>query len=295
MSTSTRSIGARQPTFTETVLHPFVERRTYLALAYALLGLPLGIFYFVFVVTGLSLGLGLLVTLLGVPVLALTLAGCRGLAQLERSLTASLLDAAMPRVDTGREQGSIWQKLGFLVRSGSTWRELAYLLLRFPAGIASFSIAVTAVSGGVYYGLVHPFLVGFGLHTELPGGREIDTVPEALLLVPPGLILLLLAPAILNVLGRLERSLAVFFLARIPRSDFRRAIARSLDRGDADAFSLMTDLEIYFGPGPYLSAARLEASLLALVDLGLVAKTRSDSRDIYSLTDKGREAYAASS
>ena len=46
------SAESRPPTFVETVLRPFVERRTYLALIYALLGLPLGIFYLVFVLTG---------------------------------------------------------------------------------------------------------------------------------------------------------------------------------------------------------------------------------------------------
>ncbi len=272
------------------LFRPFVERRTYLALAYSLLGLPLGIFYFVFLVTGISLGLGLLVTLAGIPVLLFVLAASRALAQLERSLSSSLLDASMPRVEAERGDGSIWQRLGGLVRSAATWRELGYLLLRFPAGIASFSVSVAVVSGGVYYGLVHPFLVGFGLHTELWDGREIDTVGEALLLVPPGLLLLVLAPSILQLLGRLERSLASAFLARVPRTAFRRAIARSLARGDADAFSLMTDLQLYFGPGPYLSAARLEADLLALRDLDLISATRSGSRDVFSLTGKGRQA-----
>src|SRR5664279_2690227 len=105
------------PTFFETVLHPYVERRTYLAFLYALLGLPLGVFYLVFVVTGLSLGLGLLVTLAGIPVLVLTLGGCRVLAQLERTLAGELLEASMPRVESGRERGSLWRRLVSQLRS----------------------------------------------------------------------------------------------------------------------------------------------------------------------------------
>jgi len=40
---------------------------TYLNIIYLLLAFPLGTAYFVFLVTGLSLGLGLSITLLGIP------------------------------------------------------------------------------------------------------------------------------------------------------------------------------------------------------------------------------------
>lgn len=283
----------RPPTFAETVLHPFIERRTYFALLYALLGLPLGIFYFAFIVTGLSLGLGLLITLAGIPVLVLTLAGCRGLAQLERTLAASLLGASMPRVRPAREGGSLWRRLIRELRSGATWRELSYLLIRFVTGIASFSIAVSVLAGGLYYGLVQPFVVArypsAGIQFD---SWSVDSVSRALLFVLPGLVLLLLAPTIINAQARLERSLASAFLGRIPRATFRRAIARSLVRGETDAFGLMTDLELYFGPGPYLTPTRVEANLLVLEDLGLVSLRRTDSRDHYSLAAKGQKALA---
>ncbi len=284
-------VETRSPSFAHTVLHPFVERRTYLALLYSLLGLPLGIFYFTFIVTGLSLGLGLLITLAGIPVLLLTLTACSGLAQLERTLTVSLLDAPMPRVDGWREEGSLWRRLVSQLRSAQTWRELAYLLIRFATGIASFSIAVTAVAGGIYYGLVLPILVAF-VPSAGPdfGSWSVDTVGRALLLVPPGLVLLLLAPTIINAQARIERALATAFLGRIPRTAFRHAIARALTRGETDALGLLGDLELYFGHGPYVTPTRLEANLLALEDLGLVAVQRGDSRDRYRLTTKGEKA-----
>jgi len=281
------------PTFFETVLHPYVERRTYLALLYALLGLPLGVFYLVFVVTGLSLGLGLLITLAGIPVLVLTLAGCRALAQLERTLAVSLLDASMPRVESGREQGSLWRRLVSQLRSSMVWRETTFLLIRFATGVASFSIAVSAVTGGVYYGLVQPFVVAF-FPSAGPqfGSWSVNSVGRALLLVPPGLVLLLIAPAIINAQGRAERALASAFLARIPRAEFRRAIARPLARGETDAFGLMADLELYFGSGPHLTPVRLEANLLAMADLDLVVVERSGARDRYGLSAKGQQALA---
>ena len=279
----------RPPSFAQTVLEPFFARRTYLGLVYALAGLPLGTFYFCFIVTGLSLGLGLLVTLVGIPVLVLTLAGCRGLAQLERTLTASLLGSSMPRAQSERERGVLWHRLAGQLRSGATWRELAYLLIRFPTGIASFSIAVSVVSAPIYV-LVEPFLVAFGVPGTQFGGWRIHSVWQALLLVPPGIALLVIAPAIINGQARLERALATFFLVRIPRADFRRAVVRSLARGEANAFSLMSDLELYFGPGPDLTPVRLEATLLSLEDLGLIAASRDGSLDRYSLTPVGQKA-----
>lgn len=284
------NVETRPPSFARTVLHPFVERRTYLAFLYSLLGLPLGIFYFTLIVTGLSLGAGLLITLAGIPVLVLTLACCRGLAQLERTLAATLLDAPMPRVGGKAAEGSLWRRLVSQVRSADTWREVGYLLIRFPTGTASFSIAVTVVTGGIYYGLVYPFLVAFvpGASTNF-GSWEVNSFQRALILVPPGLVLLLLTPTILNTLGRVERGFATACLGRISRADFRHAIARALARGETDAQSLLGDLELYFGRGPYVTPTRLEANLLALEDLGLVAVARNGAAR-YRLTAEGQKA-----
>lgn len=56
---------------------PF-EARSWREFGYVLVGLPVGILLFTYAVTMVSLGAGLLVTFLGVPVLAAALAGCRG-------------------------------------------------------------------------------------------------------------------------------------------------------------------------------------------------------------------------
>jgi len=51
-----------------------VKPKTWRSVGYLLLAFPLGIFYFVFLVTGLSLGFGLFITLLGIPILVGVLA-----------------------------------------------------------------------------------------------------------------------------------------------------------------------------------------------------------------------------
>lgn len=59
---------------------------------YLLLSLPMGILFFTYVVTTVSLSAGLLVTFLGIPLLAGALLGCRGLGSVERARARALLD-----------------------------------------------------------------------------------------------------------------------------------------------------------------------------------------------------------
>jgi hypothetical protein len=109
------------------LLRPYGEQHTYQVLAYLLLGLPLGTLYFTILVTGFSLGLGLIITLLGIPVLVITLLIVRGLATFERGLASSLLDAPMPH----GAPSSDWA-------GGFFWAGLRDLVFRFPAPALSF-------------------------------------------------------------------------------------------------------------------------------------------------------------
>ena len=61
------------------------EPQSYINILYLFLSFPLGIAYFVFLVTGISLGFGLAIIWVGVPILVLVLAGSWALCQLERT------------------------------------------------------------------------------------------------------------------------------------------------------------------------------------------------------------------
>ena len=65
--------------------------QSYINILYLFLSLPLGIAYFVFLVTGISLGIGLLVIWVGVPILAFVFAASWVLCGLERTLANVLL------------------------------------------------------------------------------------------------------------------------------------------------------------------------------------------------------------
>src|SRR4051794_9198220 len=113
----------------------------------------MGILTFTLAVTGWSTGLGLLITLLGFPVLVLTALALRGLSHVERSRAALVVDE--PLVARYREPA----KPGFVARVKSmvtdaqNWRDLAWALLLLPVGIAGFTIAVTGIAtvGGLIF------------------------------------------------------------------------------------------------------------------------------------------------
>ena len=74
------------------------DTQSYINIFYLFLSFPLGIAYFVFLVTGISVGFGLIVIWVGVPILALVLAGSWVLSQLERVLAVHLLKEDIPPV-----------------------------------------------------------------------------------------------------------------------------------------------------------------------------------------------------
>ncbi|KFG00288.1 histidine kinase [Streptomyces scabiei] len=122
---------------------PF-EARSWREFGYVLLGLPVGILLFTYAVTMVSVGAGLLVTFLGVPVLAAGLAGCRAFGAMERARARVLLGVEVDRPEPLRPKGRgamAW--MGAVLRSGSSWRQLLYAVVQFPWSVFSFVVAVT--------------------------------------------------------------------------------------------------------------------------------------------------------
>ncbi|QBJ91809.1 sensor histidine kinase [Streptomyces seoulensis] len=121
-----------------------LEARTWRELGYVLTGLPVAVALFVWTVTMVSLGAGLLVTFVGVPVLALGLVGCRGFGTLERARAGALLKVKVAAPEPLRPGGPgplSW--LGAVLKSGSSWRHLVYALVHFPWAVFSFSLAIS--------------------------------------------------------------------------------------------------------------------------------------------------------
>ena len=129
-----------------------LARRLGLDVLYLLPGLPLGVLAFTVVVTGWSLALGLLITLIGLPVAMLTIYASRGLADLERQRAALVLGEPIPRPYRAPASGRFWDRLKALFADPASWKDLAHHLLSLPLGIAAFTVAVA--SWGTALGLL---------------------------------------------------------------------------------------------------------------------------------------------
>ena len=119
-----------------------ISGRTWRETAYLLVDLAVGVVGFTFVVTGLSLGVGLLITLIGLPVLGLTLLGCRGGAWLELR-RARLLGLHLPDPPPLARSGSLFRRLSRPLVDGVGWRAAAYFVLMLPVGIFTFTVTLT--------------------------------------------------------------------------------------------------------------------------------------------------------
>ena len=138
------------------------DPRTYGALFYMLLSLATGIFYFTWVATGASLSLGLIVLIIGIPLLILFVGSTRVLSLVEGRIVEAMLGERMPRRPLYANKGKPWtQRIVELFTDARTWSTMLYFLLMLPLGVVYFSIVVTGVA--LSLGLVAaPFLELFG-------------------------------------------------------------------------------------------------------------------------------------
>jgi hypothetical protein len=117
--------------------------------AYLVLGLPIGIASFTVAVTGVSLAAGLLITLLGIPVLLLTLVAARAFAAVERTRAAYVLGEPIAAAERTWKRDGAWETTKAIVTDPGAWRDLLLSALLMPIGIATFSIAVTVWSAAL--------------------------------------------------------------------------------------------------------------------------------------------------
>jgi hypothetical protein len=270
------------------LLDAYSDRRTYGSVGYLLLGLPLGIVGFVVVVSGFALGLGLLITLLGVPVLLATLLFVRAYASLERRLAWSMLEAPMPRITpTALPAGAnLWERLRWLIGSRRTWRETAFIVLRLPMGIVGFTVVVLII-GLMFGGFAQPITVALGIESQL-GDWVIDTIPESLAYLPISIVFLIVGPRIVLGYGSMSARIATAFLGQVDTPDLKAAVTSTLAQtGEAGALEIAHDLELRLGPGPFVTLTQVEAALIALESTGRVRATRAGSDTRYSLSEPG--------
>jgi hypothetical protein len=148
---ATMPSGGDRATRTSRVRHlvcVVARPHSYRNIGYLLLGLPLGTVWFTVLVGGLSVGGSLLVVaLLGIPMLLGMWYVVRAFANVERAVANVLLDRDIAFAPMGSaHRGNPWVRLRSMTRERDRRRELGYLMLRFPVGIATSTAAVTALT-----------------------------------------------------------------------------------------------------------------------------------------------------
>lgn len=230
---------------------PFTSR-TWAECLYGLVGLPLGVFGFALSVTSLSLGAGLLVTVIGVFALGFAVVLGRWLGALNRGLLNTLLHERIksPGRFRGRRKGFFGWAIGRLADPVG-WRGLAYELVRFPLSVATFVVTVTFWAYTLA-GLTYWFWWRFLPEQSGPDGRMhrgaalwntehsayfLDTLPRRLMLVGIGLVLLWLSPWIVRGFVSLDRLLGRALLG--PVSVSQRV--RDLEASRTDAVNVSNE------------------------------------------------------
>ncbi|GGW79939.1 histidine kinase [Streptomyces lucensis JCM 4490] len=217
---------------------PF-ERRSWREFGYVLLSLPVSIVLFTWAVTMVALGAGLLVTFLGVPVLAAALAGCRGFGVLERARARGLLRLDVPDPEPLRTRGPgamAW--MGAVLKSGASWRHLAYAVVQFPWAVFSFSVALSFWTVGwtlLSYPLwfwVFPAYAGTGgvqLYGDQHHSVYLDNPFEITVTALVGLLFTLVTPWLVRALTTVDGLLVRGLLGPSPLS--ARVVELESDRG----------------------------------------------------------------
>jgi signal transduction histidine kinase len=183
-----------------TVLTEPFRLRTWREAAWALLALWIGVFWFCVLVTLLATGIGLAITIVGLPILALTLVVAAWGARLERVLARNLLrvhvDEPPVEPDEGKES---WRRVLQLLTSERRWRSVLYLLLLLPVGLLEFVVAVTVWGNALFFLSLPVWWWAVPDADFLWDGNRLDTPWEWALVVVGGVAALLAAPWLVRV------------------------------------------------------------------------------------------------
>ena len=118
---------------------------------YVLLGFPLGLVTVVLFLVGFSLGVGLLVTVLGFPILVATLFQARGFATVERARIGPVLRTRLPHPYYKKPDpdDGFWRKMLVPLSDGQSWLDLLHGILRFIPSTIAFAFVVTWWAGAL--------------------------------------------------------------------------------------------------------------------------------------------------
>lgn len=221
---------------------------TWFAIIHLMLNMPLGIAYFAVLAAVVSVGLGLLITLVGIPILIGAGGLVRTLGNFERARSNAFLGTSLREPYRPADAAAGWlERLSAVVKDPATGRDFLFLMLRLPVGIFTFTtmVAVWSVSAAL---LASPVTYGLGFFRVQFGGWVFDGPGVMVVTTLGGVVMALLAFGVTRGLVRLEAALAAALLDVSPDELQRRvdtltaSRTRSLSAADQDRRRLERDL-----------------------------------------------------
>lgn len=205
------------------------------SLAYLMLNMPLGIATFTMVVTLLSVGVSTVIIWVGLPVLAAAVLLWRGTARLERRRVHAMLGTyiATPYKPLPERMSAQWRTR---FSDAATWKDMAYMILLLPVGVAEFTLMVSFWSASLWF-LFLPVYWAWMPADWYPVAWDnpvvsVDSTWEALPWAALGAILLAVSIAMTRGLGALHARFARALLGP-SRRELDRMTATSAPRYSA--------------------------------------------------------------
>ncbi|MER7052000.1 MULTISPECIES: sensor domain-containing protein [unclassified Streptomyces] len=123
------------------------DRHTWKEVAHLLANFPAALIGFTYVMAMLAVGVGLTVTVIGLPLLAAGLLGARQLGKLERARARALLGVRVeePSRLPWRSGDGFFAQLWMSLKDPVGWRTVLYDFIRLPWGILTFVITLTSL------------------------------------------------------------------------------------------------------------------------------------------------------
>ncbi|MET9362983.1 sensor domain-containing protein [Streptomyces sp. NPDC006632] len=276
--------------FLPPVLRAPFEGRTFREFGYLLLSMPISVVLFCWAVVMVSMSAGLLVTFVGIPLMAVSLLGCRAFGVMERARARALLGVEIAEPRSVRSRGGVMAWVGGILKSGVSWRHLLYSVVHFPWALFAFITSVTTWTVG-WTLLSYPLWQWvFPAYTnqdgiQVYGGDKhnvyLDTPATVALTAAVGLLITLVVPWLIRALAAMDKVLVVGLLGpsrleeRVSELESDRGVV--VDTTSADLRRIERDLH-----------DGAQARLVALaMDLGLAKeKLTEDPKAAAAMVDE---------
>jgi signal transduction histidine kinase len=173
MSEQSSTVAAGMPTrrVVRGSWHPLALARssvTWRSALYLGTSLFFGLAYFISLVVGITVSAATTIIWVGIPGLALMMVFWRFAAMLERGLSYAAFGVRIPTPYRPLPEGrNPLSKLRAMVVDPATWKDLLYLGLRFPLGVAEFVVMVVVWSVTVTF-------IGLPVIAQAEGGVEVS-------------------------------------------------------------------------------------------------------------------------